>query len=119
MRRAADFVGIDWEDTLLVPTVGGVAATSNSAWPARQVTGQIEGRRLELWREELDERSAELVSGLTRRIAGRFGYRLPRPRRMRSVTDVAVRRARFVLGRRRRAIQAQVQKTIFSSRARP
>ena len=119
MRRTADFVGIEWAGSLLTPTVGGVEATSNSAWPARIVTGQIESRRLELWREELDERSSELVSGITRQAAGRFGYQLPRPRRMRALADVALRRARFALGSRRRAIQARVQRKIFSSGTSP
>jgi len=108
-------VGIEWAGSLLTPTVGGVEATSNSAWPARRVTGRIENRRLELWREELDERSAELVSGITRQAAGRFGYQLPRPRRIGALVDVAMRRARFALGRRRRAAQARVQRKIFSS----
>ena len=79
------------------------------------MTGRIENRRLELWREELDERSAELVSGITRQAAGRFGYQLPRPRRIGALVDVAMRRARFALGRRRRAAQARVQRKIFSS----
>jgi hypothetical protein len=104
MRRAADFVGIEWAGSLLTPTVGGIEATSNSSWPARKVTGRIESRQLELWREELDERSAELVSGITRQAAGRFGYQLPRPRRIGAVVDVAMRRARFALGRRRQAM---------------
>jgi hypothetical protein len=104
MRRTADFVGVEWASSLLTPTVGGFEATSNSAWPARKVTGRIESRRLELWREELDERSSELVSGITRQAAGRFGYQLPRPRRVRAVADVALRRARFALGRGREAM---------------
>jgi hypothetical protein len=115
MRRTADFVGIEWADSLLTPTVGGVEATSNSAWQERQVTGQIESNRLELWREELDERASELVSGITRHAAGRFGYQLPRPRRIGTLVDVALCRARFELGARRRAIQARVQKKTFSS----
>jgi hypothetical protein len=104
MRRTAAFAGIEWADSLLTPTVGGMEATSNSAWPARKVTGRIESRQLELWREELDPRASELVSGLTRQAAGRFGYELPRPRRIGARVDVALGRARFALGRRRRAM---------------
>jgi len=115
MRRVAAFAGIDWADTLLTPTVGGVAATSNSAWSARKVTGEIESRRLDLWREELDERSAELVAAATGRVVRRFGYDLPRPRPMWLVT-VGARRARNALGSRR---QAGRQRKTFSSATRP
>ena len=54
MRRTAGFVGIDWADSLLTPTVGGVEATSNSTWAERRATGRIESGGLDLWREELD-----------------------------------------------------------------
>ncbi len=118
MRRTAGFVGIDWADSLLAPTVGGVPATSNSAWSARKVTGEIEGRRLDLWREELDERSSELVCGVTRREARRFGYDLPRPRRPGTLIEIASRRARLAVASRR-ASQAEVQKKIFSSGTSP
>lgn len=110
MRRVAELAGIDWADSLLTPTVGGVEATSNSAWSARQVTGQIESSRLDLWREELDERSAELVAAGTRRAAARF-YELPRPG-ARASAKVASRRARLAIGSR-------VQKKIFSPGTRP
>ena len=60
MRRVAGFAAIDWAASLLVPTVGGVEATSNSAWAERKVTGRIEGGGLDLWRRELDTSSAEL-----------------------------------------------------------
>ena len=76
MRRTAGFVGIDWADSLLTPTVGGVEATSNSTWAERRATGRIESGGLELWRQEIDERSAEIVSAATRR-AARFDYALP------------------------------------------
>ncbi len=104
MRRTAGFLGIDWADSLLTPTVGGVEAEANSAWPARQVTGRIEGRQLELWREELDARSSELVSVVSRRAAGRFGYDLPRPRGLGPRVEVVSRRARLAIGRRRRSL---------------
>jgi hypothetical protein len=103
MRRTAGLIGLGWSETLMRPTVGGIPATSNSAWSARRVTGEIESRQLELWREELDERSSELVSGIARRSARRFGYDLPRPRRPKAFVDVASRRARFAIGRRRQA----------------
>jgi hypothetical protein len=102
MRRAAAFVGIDWADSLLTPTVGGVEATSNSAWSDRQVTGEIEAARLDLWRGELDAREAELVCGGARAAARGFGYELPRSRHPGAVVGVAVRRARLALGGRRR-----------------
>jgi Sulfotransferase family len=119
MRRVAAFVGVGWADSLLTPTVGGVEATSNSAWSARKVTGQIEGRRLELWRDELDARSAELISGATRTPARRFGYDLPRPTRPEAIVGIASRRARLAIGSRRRAVQARVQRKIFSSGTSP
>ena len=119
MRRVADFLEIDWADSLLTPTVGGIEATSNSVWAERRVTGQIEDRRLDLWREELDERSAELVSGAVGRVGRRLGYDLPRPRRAGTLAGVLSRRARLAVGTRRRAVQARVQKKTFSSPAKP
>jgi hypothetical protein len=101
MRRVADFAGIDWSDSLLTPTVGGVEATSNSAWSARKVTGEIEGRRLDLWREELDDQAAAVISAATRGAARRHGYDLPRPG-TRQLAEVAERRARVMLASRRR-----------------
>ncbi len=98
MRRVADFAEIEWSDSLLTPTVGGVGATSNSAWSARKVTGEIESRRLDLWREELDEHDAGLVVAATRDAAGRHGYELPRPG-VRELAEVSVRRARASTGR--------------------
>ena len=106
MRRVADFAGIGWADSLLMPTVGGVEATSNSAWSARKVTGRIEGQQLELWREELDGRSAGLVVAATRGAARRVGYDLPAPG-ARSRATASFRRARL--------LRAQVQRKIFSS----
>jgi Sulfotransferase family len=100
MRRIASFVGIDWADSLLTPTVGGVEATSNSAWVERKATGRIESGGLELWRRELDERSAEIVSAATRPVAKRFGYELPRAG-VHALAEVTARRARAELGRRR------------------
>ena len=99
LRRIADFCCIEWSDTLLTPTVGGVAATANSAWSARRVTGQIEGRRLDLWREELDPAAAGLIAAATRRAARSHGYELPRPG-VRSLAEVAARRARVTLASR-------------------
>jgi hypothetical protein len=101
MRRVARFVGIDWSDSLLTPTVGGVRATSNSAWSARKVTGEIEGRRLDLWREELDDPAAAVIAAATRSPARRHGYELPRPG-TRQLAEVVERRARVMLASRRR-----------------
>jgi hypothetical protein len=98
MRRVAAFAGIEWSDTLLTPTVGGVAATSNSAWSARKVTGEIEGRRLDLWREELGEHEVGLIAAATRSAARRHGYELPRPG-LRELAEVSARRARASSGR--------------------
>ena len=98
MRRVAGFAGIDWSESLLTPTVGGMPATSNSAWAARKVTGEIEGRRLDLWRGELDEHATGLIAAATRGAAGRYGYELPRPG-LRESTEVAIRRLRASRGR--------------------
>jgi hypothetical protein len=100
MRRVSDFAGIEWSDLLLTPTVGGMPATSNSAWSARKVTGEIEGRRLDLWREELDPTAAGLVAAATRSAARSFGYELPRPG-IRSLAEVGTRRLRVTLASRR------------------
>ena len=119
MRRTSRFLGIDWADSLLVPTVGGVEATSNSAWAERKVTGRIEGGRLDLWRDELDERPAELVVGAVGAVGRRMGYDLPRPRRAGTFFDVVSRRTRLAVGSRRQALQARMQKKTFSSPAKP
>jgi hypothetical protein len=119
MRRVASFAGIEWSTSLLVPTVGGVEATSNSAWAERTVTGRIEGARLDLWRDELDDRSADLVAGAVGRAGRRFGYDLPRPRRASTLGGVLARRARLAIGTKRLALQARVQKKTFSSAAKP
>jgi hypothetical protein len=101
MRRVAEFAGIEWSESLLTPTVGGVEATSNSAWSARRVTGEIEARRLDLWREELDDSAAAVISAATRGPARRQGYDLPRAG-TRQLAEVAERRARVMLANRRR-----------------
>jgi sulfotransferase family protein len=101
MRRIADFAGIDWADSLLTPTVGGVGATSNSAWSSRKVTGEIEGRRLDLWRDEVGDRQAGLIAAAAGSAARRHGYELPRPG-PRERAAVATRRARVALASRRR-----------------
>jgi hypothetical protein len=106
MRRVADFAGVEWSDSLLVPTVGGVGATSNSAWSARKVTGEIEGRRLDLWREELGGHAAGLVAAATRDAARRHGYDLPRPG-LRELAEVSARRARASRGRLSRRARAR------------
>jgi hypothetical protein len=119
MRRVGGFAGVGWADSLLVPTVGGVEATSNSVWAERKVTGEIEGRQLDLWRDELDERSAELVAGAVGAVGRRLEYDLPRPRRAGTLFDVVFRRTRLAIGSRRQALQARVQKKTFSSPAKP
>jgi hypothetical protein len=113
LRRVASFAAVDWDDALLVPTVGGTAATSNSAWSDRKVTGAIENRRLELWREELDQRSVDMVVAATRAAARQFGYVLPRPGQS-ALLAVSARRARAAVGARR---QARVQKKTSSAGA--
>lgn len=100
MRRVADFLGLEWSPTLLVPTVGGVAATSNSAWPDRKVTGEIEGRRLDLWREQLGDSAASLIGAATRGPARAYGYELPSPG-LRESANVAARRARVAVAQLR------------------
>ena len=115
MRRVVGFAGIDWADSLLTPTVGGTAATSNSAWSARRVTGEIEGRRLDLWREELDDGAQALVAAATRRAARRFGYDLPAPQPG-AIGAVSARRAWVALGSRR---QPQADRNTFSSATSP
>jgi len=101
MRRVAGFAGIEWSETLLTPTVGGVGATSNSAWSARKVTGEIESRRLDLWREELGDHQVGLITAATRGPAGRQGYGLPPPG-FRELAEVGSRRARVAITQVRR-----------------
>jgi sulfotransferase family protein len=108
MRRVAGFVGIDWSQSLLSPTVGGVGATSNSAWSARKVTGEIEGRRLDLWREELGEHEVGLIAAATRSAARRHGYELPRPGLL-ELGEVASRRARVTASRGRPSLRARAR----------
>ena len=108
MRRVADFVGVEWSESVLSPTVGGVGATSNSAWSVRKVTGEIEGRRLDLWREELGEHEAALVAAATRSAARQQGYELPRPG-LRELGEVASRRARVTASRGKPSLPARAR----------
>ena len=105
MRRVAGLAGLDWVDSLLTPTVGGEAATSNSAWSARRVTGEIESRRLDLWRNELDGRSLDLVAA--RDGSGRASVRL-RP----AAPGTAIARDAWAARRARNAIGSRVQESV-------
>lgn len=100
MRRVVDLLRLEWSPTLLKPTVGGVDATSNSAWPDRKVTGEIEGRRLDLWRGQLDGSAASLIGAATRSPAREYGYELPSPG-FRESANVAARRARVAVAQLR------------------
>ena len=100
MRRVVDTLGLEWSPTLLTPTVGGVAATSNSAWSDRKVIGEIEGRRLDLWREQLGDSAASLIAAATRSPARAYGYELPSPG-LRESANVAARRARVAVAQLR------------------
>ena len=102
MQRVARVAGIDWDDSLLTPTVGGVPATANSAWSERQVTGTIESRGIDLGRETLSHRSSGIVCAGAGASARAVGYDLPRPRPDAAV-EVALRRARLALSARRAA----------------
>ena len=102
MRRVAVFVGIDFAEALLTPTVGGAAATANSAWAERRVRGEIESSRLDKWREELDEPAVRVVSAVTRGAAQPWGYDLPAAGRARALAALTARRARRAMSSLRR-----------------
>jgi Sulfotransferase family len=98
LRRVADFVGVDWSDSLLRPTLAGVPMRANSAWLDRRVVGEIHDRSLD---NELDPRTLALVHARTSRAARALGYDLPRVKRVQAVRIEVAERARRVADARR------------------
>jgi hypothetical protein len=53
MRKISAFLGIGWEDSLLVPTVNARIAKANTMYKERQVTGVVRRSVNDKWRHEL------------------------------------------------------------------
>jgi hypothetical protein len=98
LRRVADFVGVDWSDSLLRPTLAGVPMRANSAWLDRRVVGEIHDRSLD---NELDRRTLALVHARTSRAARELGYELPCVGRVRAAAIEAAERLRRLADARR------------------
>ena len=98
LRRVADFVGIDWSDSLLRPTLAGVPMRANSAWLDRRVVGEIHDRSLDDGSRDLDRRTLALVHARTSRGGRALGYEVPRVGRIRAAVIEATERVRRLAG---------------------
>ena len=102
MQRVAAFLGIEFDDGLLVPTTYGTPFAANSAWDERRVTGAIHRLSVETWREHLDPESLELLLAYTAVPGRELGYDLNQPT-ARSARIRAAKRVTHVLRRLRDA----------------
>jgi hypothetical protein len=112
MAEVARFLGIDFEEGLLMPTILGKPATSNSAWEGRRSEGRIDDSHLERWREELDEDSLTFVVAVTGASARRWGYTVPRVRLSPGLVRVYARRGRLVLARARHLLAGATRRKL-------
>ncbi len=99
LERVAGFLGIAFDERLLVPTTAGQPATANSAWEQRRVRGEIHALSLDSWRGELDGLELALVLARTSARARELGYELPAPSAPRSVAAIAAGGARHLARR--------------------
>jgi hypothetical protein len=76
MGRIAEFLGIEFADSLLVPTAAGLEVAANSAWPDRRVKGEIHDLSVDAWRDSLGPRAEAVVLAHTAREANAIGYPL-------------------------------------------
>lgn len=53
MSEIADFIGVSWSDSFLVPTVNRALTKANTMYADRQVTGAVRRPTLDKWRIEL------------------------------------------------------------------
>lgn len=97
LRGVMEFIGIDWANSLLRPTLAGVPVRANSAWLDRRVLGEIQDRSLRT--TELDERTLALVHARTSEPARALGYSVPRVGRMRALAVEVAERAHRLAGR--------------------
>lgn len=97
LRRVMEFIGIDWADSFLRPTLAGVPVRANSAWLDRRVLGEIQDRSLRT--TDLDERTLALVYARISEPARALGYSLPRVGRMRALAVEVAERAHRLAGR--------------------
>lgn len=61
MQELAQWLSIPYRDTLLIPTINGLASTPNSAYKANRVQGQIQTQSLEKWRQHLTQPEVEWI----------------------------------------------------------
>jgi len=79
MLRVADFIGIQFDKSLTVPTVHGATAVANSAYEQSRVRGEIHRGSLNRYRQHLTPGELALVEGFTRREASAYGYEIETP----------------------------------------
>lgn len=75
MEEVAEFLGIEWQNSLLKPTVNGMPAHANSMYKDRQVTGVVRKATKEKWRSVLTKVEQRAAFG-TLQDAKRVGYEL-------------------------------------------
>jgi hypothetical protein len=81
LARIAAFAGIDWDESLLRPTLVGKEMRANSAWLERRTVGEIHALSLDDPGAGLDRRVLRSVLATTGASARALGYPLPRLRR--------------------------------------
>lgn len=74
MERVADFLATDFDDRLLVPTVGGLSARANSGY-TREVTGtEVHTGSIERWRQKLTAAEIDFINAEMAPLMAQFGY---------------------------------------------
>jgi hypothetical protein len=73
-RRLADFLGIEWDENLLRPTVNGAPQVSNSMYGDRRVAGEIVRDAPSRWRTELSPLERRLASAILGPTLRRLGH---------------------------------------------
>lgn len=76
MKKIAAFLGVDWDDSLLVPTVNSQFAKANSMYKDREVTGVVRRSDSSKWRQELSLYERGVIYQ-TRSYANKVGYSWP------------------------------------------
>ncbi len=94
MRRLAEYLGLEFSEQLLTPTLNGQPSTSNSAYRCNRVTGRVHKGSLDKWRSVLDREQVEHVTDELYALAIAHGYEWPEPR------PTGLRRAHLRLKRR-------------------
>lgn len=81
LARIAAFAGVEWDESLLRPTLAGHEMRANSAWLVRRTVGEIHALSLDDPGAGLDRRVLRFLLATTGESARELGYPLPRLKR--------------------------------------